>query len=493
MRRLTLLALSSLTIAGCGGGADEEEVRIAFIGSDAELTTRGVMLSPAEQHLRAATAEGLISLNARGEVVPGLAERWIVTDDGLSYIFRLRSSHWPDGTPLTGANVRSALERNLAALQDTSLGLDLEIVDDVRAMTGRVIEIRLKSPMPQFLQLMAQPELGLMRGGMGNGPMRARVDGTDAVLEMMAPETRGVPTVPDWRMATRRVVITSLTAQDAAQAFDDGRVDAVLNGHLLSLPLTDRGPLSRGTVQLDTVFGLFGLQIIGETELLADPLRREALAMAIERGTLLEPFGIGSWAPSNRIVPAGLPGEEPGAAGFPSRWSGLTIEQRRSQARARIAAFVGAGGSPGVTLTLPDRVGSDLLFQALARDFEEIGVELQRAAPGTRADLQLVDRIARYGDPRWFLNQFSCGLRGARRNRLCAPEADVLVAQSLGLTDAAMQAQQLAQAEEIMLDANIYIPIGAPVRWSLVRGGFEGFADNPWGLHPLFDMAMRPI
>ena len=30
-----------------------------------------------------------------GNIVAGLAERWNVSDDGLSYIFRIASTEWP--------------------------------------------------------------------------------------------------------------------------------------------------------------------------------------------------------------------------------------------------------------------------------------------------------------------------------------------------------------------------------------------------------------
>lgn len=371
-------------------------------------------------------------------------------------------------------------------------------------MTGRVVEIRLKSPMPQFLQLLAQPEVGLMRGGSGAGPMIANVDGNSALLDVLPPERRGAPTGDDWMREFRQIRVVNLPAQDATDAFDAGDVDAVLNGHLLSLPLTDRGPLARGTVQLDIVFGLFGLQVNNAEGLLADLQRREALAMAIERATLLEPFGIGSWAPSTRIVPQALPDELAGGGSGPpasgpdavtERWAALDIEARRQQARARILTWSDPLDGRGriLTLALPDRVGSEIFFAALAEDFAEVGVELQRAQPGERADLQLVDRIARYGDPRWFLNQFNCRLRRGGTDGLCAPEADALVAQTLGIANKVEQARLLLEAEEALLAANIYIPIGAPVRWSLIRGGFEGFSDNPWGLHPLFPIAQRPI
>ena len=40
-------------------------------------------------------AQGLVSFDASGNIVGGLAERWNVSDDGLSYIFRLASANGP--------------------------------------------------------------------------------------------------------------------------------------------------------------------------------------------------------------------------------------------------------------------------------------------------------------------------------------------------------------------------------------------------------------
>ena len=54
------------------------------------------------------------------------------------------------------------------------------------------------------------------------------------------------------------------------------------------------------------------------------------------------------------------------------------------------------------------------------------------------------------------------------------------------------RARALAQAEAELTIANIYIPIGAPLRWSLVRGTVDGFLANPYAFHPLPDMAEIP-
>jgi ABC-type oligopeptide transport system, periplasmic component len=51
-------------------------------------------------------AQGLVRFDASGNIVAGLAERWNVSDDGLSYIFRIASTDWPDGRKINAQQVR---------------------------------------------------------------------------------------------------------------------------------------------------------------------------------------------------------------------------------------------------------------------------------------------------------------------------------------------------------------------------------------------------
>ena len=217
--RTFCIAAAVLLLAGCGSSADSGAVRIALIGDrDAPFET-GLRLSMPGQQVRAATVEGLVGLDATGEVIPALAERWIVTDDGMSYIFRLRNSDWPDGRPMTAEQVRDALRRTLRDLSGTSLGLDLAPVSEVRAMTGRVIEIRLSSPMPDLLQLLAQPEMGVFHRQAGSGPMTLERDERAVRLSLLPPEARGLPTSENWREGTRVLAIRALPSRAAVDAF----------------------------------------------------------------------------------------------------------------------------------------------------------------------------------------------------------------------------------------------------------------------------------
>lgn len=489
MARLFRMFAFSLVIgllAGCGDGKDGA-IDVAIIDTPEALFAPGTRLSPGAQHLRAATAEGLVGLDAAGEVAPGLAERWIITDDGRSYIFRLADRNWPDRSRVTAETVRQSLRQAIRDLKDTSLGLDLARVSEIRAMTDRVVEIRLATPMPDFLQLLAQPELALFRNRQAAGSMTVERVGNLAILFPVAPEMRGLPMQSDWKSRVRPVRLAPLSAAAAVARFDKGEADVVLGGGIENLPLADTGPLSRGTVRLDAVMGLFGLHVRQAAGVLAEPPQRAALAMAIDRAALIAPFNIGGWAPTTRIIPGGM-ADDLGTIG--ERWTGLTLEQRRAEAARRIAAWRGAesGRVARVSIAMPEGPGSDLVYERLRADFAAIGVALEKSANERDADLVLVDSVARYASPFWFLNQLHCSLRRG----LCSAEADERVAEAARTQDNAARSALLAEAEAELTAANVYIPIGGPIRWSLARGAVTGFETNRFGFHPLRPMADIP-
>lgn len=486
MRRL-LPAFLLFALGACSGSADDGVVDVAVIGQAAEPFDQGLRLSPAAQLVRSAERQGLVRLNQAGEVLPGIAERWIVTDDGRSYIFRITEFDLPDGSRLTAQTVRDSLRRTIARLEGTSLGLDLARVAEVRAMTGRVIEIRLKSPMPGFLQLLAQPELGVSIGPTSPGPMTMKRDGSTALFTAMPPEARGLPAQDDWGEGLRAVNLTALSAQAATRGFTQGQVDVIFGGRMESLPLASTGALSRGTVRLDSAVGLFGLDVVRPTGFLGAAVNREAVAMAIDRPALIQPLNIGGWAATTRLVPSGLPGDA-GTVG--ERWSDLSQDQRRARAAAAVARWKAAnGGALALTISLPEGPGSDLVFAGLARDLSAIGITARRAGQGQRADLALRDRVARYAGVEWFLNQFNCSVSPG----VCAPDADFLVRQAVDTLDPAGAATLLAEAEQTLTATNLYIPLGSPIRWSQVRADVEGYSENIWAFHPLFPLSRAPI
>ncbi|WP_337661223.1 ABC transporter substrate-binding protein [Erythrobacter sp. Alg231-14] len=485
--RICLTIILTIIVSSCGPGTDRGAVAVAIIGDGDgdDLFQSGVRLSTAAQHLRGSTNEGLVGLDPAGQVVPAIAERWIVTDDGLSYIFRLRNSNWPDGEAITAAEARILLEDTIRRLDGTSLGLDLAKITEIRAMTGRVVELRLSGPMPDFLRLLAQPELGFVNQGNGAGPMVMSGDeeSVQARLRALPPQERGLPAREDWAEVSRGVTVQALPGRAAVDAFANGEVDVLMGGTIATFPMAQLGPLSRGTVQVDPTLGVFGLMVRRESGVLSDAALREALSMAIDRSELIQPFGLGGWQASQWLVPQELfsPAQYP-----QGRWGGQSIEDRRNIATRRIAQWAAQSDEePTVRVGLPDGPGSDLLFEELSNAWQAIGVTSVRAGLGEGADLELHDRLARYSSPRWFLNQFNCSLEMG----LCSAEADALIQESLTLKDPEAKLSLLVDAHALLTQEEVFIPLGAPVRWSLVRGGVNGYQANQWGLHPLFPLS----
>jgi ABC-type transport system substrate-binding protein len=482
----TLLPICLALLAGCSSNS-EDVLPLAVIGGSGTLFESGGRLSPAGQLVRGATTEGLVAFDEQGRVIPALADRWIVTDDGLSYIFRLRDGNWPDGSELTAVSARTALGKALAAVRGMPLGADLAGLSEIRAMAGRVIELRLDYPNPDLLQLLAQPELGLIRLSRGAGPMTLTREGNLAVLRPIAPGKRGLPVQPDWNAQVRSVRLTALPADKAVAAFAAGEAAAVFGGGMADYPLARSIGLTRGITQIDPVAGLFGLVVTTSAGFLNSPENRETLAMAIDRDALASAIGNSGWTPSTRIVSPLMEGDL-GTIG--ERWGELSSAERHRKAAERVKIWLGAKPGPvTIRIALPAGPGADLLFGRLQQDFTAIGIESRRVGESAPAELRLIDSVARYARASWFLGQLGCA---ARRGQ-CSAAADTLAAQARRAPDAASRSALLAEAEAELTAANVFIPLGPPLRWSLLQRDIgSGFVANRWGVHPLMPLAMVP-
>ena len=179
---LMFAALAALGPVACGSGASDL-TRVAVIGPEPKLVeTVTAPLTAGDALVRANMAQGLVRFDERGQVVPGLAERWNVSDDGLSYIFRLQTGEWPDGRKIKADEIARILSRQLRPSSTNPLKDTLGAVREIVAMTDRVIEIRLNAPRPNLLQLLAQPEFGLVRASVGTGPFQPATAEADCAI-----------------------------------------------------------------------------------------------------------------------------------------------------------------------------------------------------------------------------------------------------------------------------------------------------------------------
>ena len=481
----------ALFLASCSSSGDEDRARVTVVEDRKPvIQPMGVQLNHASASARVAIAKSLVGLDQQGRVVPALAARWIVTDDGLSYIFRLNEAKWADGRQVTAERIALLLRERIAELKDSRLGHDLLAVEEIISMTGRVIEIRLDSPHPNFLQLLAQPELGLFRAGHGAGPMD-KLDNdliyTLGALVQIAPASDDDSSEDEPEDDPRRVMLRSERAAKAIARYGAGHIDVVLNGQFHHLPLIDEAGIDTNDLRLDPVAGLFGLRFVRAEGFWAVPKNREILSMAIDRPALLTSFpSVTAWKSRQKIVPEALDVE--GIVTRPD-WSSMTMQDRIVFAREHVRIWKSSDGFiQPLTIAIPDAAGADILFLRIRSDLRRIGLDAREVSASAEADVRLIDEIAPYDSPQWFLSRFNCS-----RTAVCLNDADAKITEADAANNLEIKAKLYAQAEQMLVKHYNYIPLGVPVRWSLVRANQNGFAVNPRGWHPLNELVGIPI
>ncbi|HEY5666232.1 MAG TPA: peptide ABC transporter substrate-binding protein, partial [Gammaproteobacteria bacterium] len=114
--------------------------------------------------------EGLINEAPNGDLIPGAAESWEVSGDGLIYTFRLReNARWSNGDPVTAADFVYSLQRSLdpvtlsrytfilnPILNARAIAAGQRPLTDLgaRALDDLTLEIELEAPTPYFLGLL---------------------------------------------------------------------------------------------------------------------------------------------------------------------------------------------------------------------------------------------------------------------------------------------------------------------------------------------------
>jgi peptide/nickel transport system substrate-binding protein len=176
------------------------------------------------------------------------------------------------------------------------------------------------------------------------------------------------------------------------------------------------------------------------------------------------------------LLDAGLDGVAPPA---PPAWLATPLTERLAALRAQADKHFGKN-KPAIRVALPQGPGPDLLFQELVRDWGAIGLTVERVQPGATADFGLIDEVAPSTSPGWFVRHFRCGVVA-----ICDDQADALMAAARATPVPQQRYALLGQAAARIDDAQLFIPITAPIRWSLVSDRVQGFAGNRYARHTL--------
>lgn len=143
-----------------GNGAEPDSLDPAFAGTSMEIDILGDMMV------------GLTTLDAAARPIPGIAERWETSADGLTWTFHLRKARWSDGRPVTAADFVFAWRRLLDPATAARGAELLWVIQNARAVTARRkpatslgvdapsptrLTVRLEHPAPYLPELLTLP------------------------------------------------------------------------------------------------------------------------------------------------------------------------------------------------------------------------------------------------------------------------------------------------------------------------------------------------
>ncbi len=175
-----VMALVLLFAAGCGGGGNGDQASDGTDGtpkyggtlnialsSDAPRLDPGFSSSVYDRYVFQSIFDKLVDIDSNNEIVPMLAEKWDVSDDGLTYTFYLRKGvKFHDGTDFDAEAVKFNFERNMdpASPRKGELGA----VKAVSVVDSHTVQVELKEPFAPFLSILTD------RAGMMVSPKAAK-------------------------------------------------------------------------------------------------------------------------------------------------------------------------------------------------------------------------------------------------------------------------------------------------------------------------------
>jgi oligopeptide transport system substrate-binding protein len=375
----------ALALLGC---ARYERADLVIVnGPEPESLDPAIITGQADGRIALTIFEGLTRYNETNATpVPGLAERWDITDRGRTYTFYIRTNaKWSTGeaitaqdfvyswlrvlNPLTGADYAGQLYYvNGAEAYNTGKTKDPSSVA-VKALDDRTLRVELVDPTPFFLDLCSFQTLAAV-------PRRAIEKHGDRWLMAKPLPVSGAYNLVSWRVNDRvRMrknpfywdaanthcdlvdMIPCTVASTALNLYETGEADIVWDKELVPIELID---LLRERKDFHTYdyLGSYFYRYNVTRKPFDDVRVRKAMALAIDKRRLVEKITRAGEKIASHFVP-------PGVANYSSP-EGLGYDPELARKLLAEAGYPGGQGFPRV----------DYMFNSV-KTHEKIAVELQ--------------------------------------------------------------------------------------------------------------------
>jgi len=455
---------------------------------------------------------GLMTLDAAANPVPGAAEDYTVSADGLTYTFKLREHRWSDGVPVTAHDFEFAFRRLFnpkTAAQYASVQyaiLNAEAVNGgrlplsalgVHALDDHTLQITFHFQVPYMAELMSHmtafpvPRHVVERHGdqwimpqnvVTNGPyvLREWIP-NDHILLAKNPEFADAA-----RVGIENVYYYPTPDSSAAlKRFRAGEFDVISEDippqqvdwlrHNLSRELKFMPYIATKYVQFNVTRKPF------------DDLRvRQAIAMAFDREILTAKVTRENEMPAYALVPPYMPG-------YPAK---AQAEFRTLRMAARVATakqlLAEAGYGPHNPLTfdfnVPAATQAKLVSVVLQEMWRQIGAQVRLVQLEPQVQYEVLRKrdfqcawcgwAADYRDAKNFLFLFQTSSTDMNFGNYSNPKFDALMDQSDHEEEPARRQQVLNEAEQVLLDDVALAPVYFATTPDLVSPQVKGWIIN---------------
>lgn len=455
---------------------------------------------------------GLVSLNAELDVVPDLATRWDILEDGRTYLFHLREdATFRDGTPITADDLRYSIERALSpevgspvalgylgdivGAEALSRGeaehlLGLEVVDPY------TLRIEIDAPKAYFLAKLTYPtafavdQRQIERQGErwvlqpnGSGPfVLAELSRDRIILERNELYYGELPSL-------ERVVF-ELSGGLPITMYENDQLDITwVPAGELDRVLDPHHPLSRD-VQVASELSTQYLAMHVDQAPFDDPSVRRAILHAIDRELLAQLVLNNSVEAARGILPPALipKGDDPAQE---------IMIYDPALAREALAGsrYATEGAMPPLVLTIVGTSGhlGGVPRAVVAMLEENLGVEMLVEQVEWGDFLQGINHdsygmflsgwIADYPDPQNFFDLLFHSASGQNHTGYDNAEVDALLEQARIEPDEARRAALYQEVELLILADAPWVPLAHGMSYSLVKPWVQGY-EASGGLYP---------
>jgi peptide/nickel transport system substrate-binding protein/oligopeptide transport system substrate-binding protein len=454
---------------------------------------------------------GLMRFDENLEPVPELAQRVEISPDGLLYRFQLKDdAKFADGTPITAADVVSSFTRALdtkaaaqigAALAGPSylgdiVGADALVsgktseLSGIKAVDDHTVEIQLKAPRATFLMKMASAPAAIVdprdvaKGGEwwripnASGPFVVESWTPDEELRLAANKNY-IGGEPDLKHIIFRLGPSASNAFNLYQADEIDvapvpiyAIDRVADPDSALLPELHVSPI------LSTEYIAFRDDVAP----LDDPQIRRAIQLAFPRAKVADVMLDGRQTVAHGLIPPETLGRT---------WPASVPDEDLDAARAAIAAsrYGSADKVPPIRIYGASPFGSEALRDVLKKDLgldaEVLEVEWpdfnQRLTQKTFPAYEL-QWVADFPDPETFLWNLFDSASPDNYSDYNNPAYDKLLDEAAATLDVDQRADLYAQAEALLIQDNVIMPLAHDVSYTLTKPSVHGLNVTPLGI-----------